>query len=180
MGRGKQPGGSHAVRGKSVLCESGLSGVSMGGYGALYNGILNHGTFGYIVALSSALVMEKAWKTTYEHPSMFESRLYFERCFGDLDKLPDSNMHLQTLIKEKMAEGAKLPEIYMACGKDDSLLGVKDGFAAFLKECNIPVTYEVGAGDHEWNFWDAYIKKGMEWLPLEQVDRGIHSGNIGE
>lgn len=157
-----------------------IGGLSMGGYGALYNGILHHNTFGNIVALSSALVTNKAGEVTYDHPIMTENRHYFLRCFGDLDNMSENSVHLQTLVKEKLEEGAKLPDIYMACGRDDFLKGYNDDFAAYLEKNDIKVTYEVGPGDHEWDFWDTYIKKGMDWLPLEQADEGVHSGNISE
>ena len=40
-------------------------------------------------------------------------------------------------------------------------------------------TFEVGPGDHEWDFWDTYIKKAIDWLPTEVGELGINSGNIG-
>ena len=33
--------------------------------------------------------------------------------------------------------------------------------------------------DHEWDFWDAYIKKAIEWLQMEKSGLGISSGNVG-
>ena len=55
----------------------------------------------------------------------------------------------------------------MACGDKDILLDVNKDFVAFLKEKSVDVTFEIGNGDHEWDFWDAYIKKAIEWLPTE-------------
>ena len=40
------------------------------------------------------------------------------------------------------------------------------------------VTYEEGPGGHEWDFWDTYIKKALDWLPLENISRGMNSGNV--
>ena len=72
-----------------------------------------------------------------------------------------------------------LPQIYMACGRDDGLADFNRDFAAFLKEKGADVFYEEGPGGHEWDFWDTYIKKGIEWLPLEESGTGINSGNVG-
>lgn len=47
------------------------------------------------------------------------------------------------------------------------------------KEQGTDVTFEVGPGDHEWDFWDTYIKKAIDWLPTEGGELGINSGNIG-
>lgn len=35
------------------------------------------------------------------------------------------------------------------------------------------------SGAHEWDFWDRYIKKAIDWLPLEKGTAGISSGNVG-
>ena len=51
---------------------------------------------------------------------------------------------------------------------------------AFLRQEHVPVTFEVRPGNHEWDFWDTYIKKAIyEWLPTEKNGMGINSGNVG-
>jgi putative tributyrin esterase len=42
-------------------------------------------------------------------------------------------------------------------------------FAAFLKANGADVTYEEGPGMHDWDFWDTYIQRVLEWLPIEKV-----------
>ncbi|MBM6800937.1 acetylesterase, partial [Coprobacillus cateniformis] len=32
---------------------------------------------------------------------------------------------------------------------------------------------------HEWDFWDRYIYRVLEWLPLNDKEEGISSGNVG-
>ena len=49
-----------------------------------------------------------------------------------------------------------------------------------LKENGIDVTYETGPGAHEWDFWDRYIEKAIEWLPTDDTVEGLGSGNIGD
>lgn len=158
-----------------------IGGLSMGGYGALRNGLKYHDTFGYIVALSSALVIEDMPKRTNEGAIMFaETRDYAEACFGDLDQLLESDKNPKWLVKKLVADGVKLPEIFMACGESDSLLPKNVDMADFLKENGVDVTFVTGPGNHEWDFWDTYIKKGIEWLPTEHnTVRGVGSGNVG-
>lgn len=67
----------------------------------------------------------------------------------------------------------------MACGNQDSLLEANRDMAAFLKAQGVDVTFEVGPGGHEWDFWDAYIKKAIDWLPTEGGRFGVNSGNVG-
>lgn len=38
--------------------------------------------------------------------------------------------------------------------------------------------YYESAGGHEWDFWDTYLKKAIDWLPLEDGKAGINSGNV--
>ena len=33
---------------------------------------------------------------------------------------------------------------------------------------------------HEWDFWDRYIEKAIEWLPTDDTVEGLGSGNIGD
>lgn len=155
-----------------------IGGLSMGGYGAIRNGFKYHDTFGAIVALSSALVVEGFRERTNDSPIFMERRDYAEALFGDLDKMLESDKNPKYLVKKLKAEGSVLPAVYMACGDADALLGVNEDFAKFLKEQGVDVTFEVGPGNHEWDFWDTYIKKGMQWLPLENSGLGINSGNI--
>ena len=67
----------------------------------------------------------------------------------------------------------------MACGDKDSLLSANREMAAFLKEQGADVTFVTGPGAHEWDFWDTYIKKAIDWLPTEDSGLGMNSGNVG-
>lgn len=156
-----------------------IGGLSMGGYGAIRNGLKYHDTFGAIIALSAAIHMDGFQKCTNEAPIFFERRDYVEELFGDLDKLSESDKDPKYLVEQLIKEKAQIPAIYMACGKEDSLLSYNQDFVKFLQDKNVTVTYEEGPGNHEWDFWDTYIKKGIEWLPLEKTGLGVSSGNVG-
>lgn len=158
-----------------------IGGLSMGGFGALHNGLKYHDTFGYIVALSAALRVCN-WKKEEEHDPFFfaDTEEYMHSCFGpDLDTALKSDINPVTLVERLIKEGVELPAIYLACGDRDSLFTANADFADFLKTKQVPVTFEKGAGAHEWDFWDTYIKKALEWLPLEKTEAGINSGNVG-
>lgn len=156
-----------------------IGGLSMGGYGALRNGLKYHDTFGAVVALSSALIVDDAPNRKPGEMNPLLSREFAEATFGDLSTLLESDRNPKYLVEQMCREGVKFPEIYMACGEDDSLLENNNDFAEFLRSHNVNVTYEVGAGNHEWDFWDRYIKKGIQWLPVEKTGLGMNSGNVG-
>lgn len=155
-----------------------IGGLSMGGYGAIRNGLKYHDTFGAITALSSALIVDGLNDRTYDTPNPIESRGYAEAVFGNLSEVLTSDKNPKYLVEQLKKENAKFPAIYMACGQDDFLLGANKDFVKFLQDNGVEVTFEVGPGNHEWDFWDAYIKKAMDWLPLERTGAGINSGNV--
>jgi S-formylglutathione hydrolase FrmB len=156
-----------------------IAGLSMGGYGAIRNGLKYHETFGCIAGLSSAFVTDGIENRTNDVPMFIHSRSYAEGCFGDLSKVAESDMNPKWLVKKLVEEKADMPKIYLACGEDDFLLGANDDFKNYLKGHGVKVTYEVGPGAHEWDFWNTYIKKVVDWLPLEGNEAGINSGNVG-
>jgi len=158
-----------------------IGGLSMGGYGAMRNGLKYSDTFGYIVSLSGALLIDDMPQRTNESPMFMERRDYAESVFGNLDELLESDKNPKWLIKQLKKEGKSIPKIYMACGVDDMLLEENRSMHAFLQENGVDVTYEEGPGSHEWDFWDTYIKKAIyEWLPTEANGLGMNSGNIRE
>lgn len=149
-----------------------IAGLSMGGFGAIRNGLKYHETFGNIAALSSALILEKTPNLTYEDPHITRNRGYFESCFGDLKEAINSDKNPKVLIRtiqERMAQdpGAHMPKIYMACGTQDPLIDDNRDFRDFLKGKAVDFTYIEGPGEHDWDFWDTYIRKVLDWLPLE-------------
>lgn len=156
-----------------------IGGLSMGGYGAMRNGLKYSDTFGCIAAFSGAWDIEEMASREEDTGFMLSSRSYVQACFGDLRKLPGSDMDPRFLAKQLHDSGKPFPRIYIACGVDDSLLPVNRSLAAFLKEQGADVTYEEGPGAHEWDFWDAYVKKAIQWLPTEDGSQGISSGNVG-
>ena len=156
-----------------------IGGLSMGGFGALRNGLKYADTFGGIIGLSSACHLEEIAARTKDTGFMLESKSYVEACFGDLSKLLESDKNPKYLAKQLKQEGKPLPKIYLACGDQDSLLPSNVDMAAFLRAQGAEVTFEIGPGSHEWNFWDTYIQKAIEWLPTHGSGLGVSSGNVG-
>lgn len=156
-----------------------IAGLSMGGYGAIRNGLKYHETFGCIAGLSVAFIIDDIAKRTDDTPIFIESRSYAESVFGDLDKVAESDKNPKWIAKNLIEDKAELPKIYIACGLEDSLLPKNQELQKYLKELGYDVTYEEAAGAHEWNFWNSHIKKVLEWLPLEDGQVGINGGNVG-
>lgn len=154
-----------------------IGGLSMGGYGAIRNGLKYHDTFGYIIGLSSAFILDSVYKSTYEDKSPIGNRYYYESIFGDIDSLKGSDKDYYALVDK--LDKKDFPKMYLACGLQDvMLLEENNKFVNYLKEKGIDYTYETGPGAHEWDFWDKYIYKALKWLPLDKSNQGVSSGNV--
>lgn len=154
-----------------------IGGLSMGGFGSIVNGLQNPETFGAVCAFSSALILDSAPQNKEYTDNLFTNRGYYESIFGDLTKVRGSFFDYDALA-EKVAPLAEKPKFYMACGTEDELIGVNRQFRDHLQKLGFDVTYEEGPGVHDWYFWDEYILRAMEWLPLGQAKQGVSSGNI--
>ena len=157
-----------------------ICGLSMGGYGSLYNGLRHNETFGCVAALSGANIVEGLGNRTAEGKTVFDSLAYAEACFGDLSKVMETDKNLRWRAKQMVNEKLTLPKIYIACGTEDGGVKSNHDLADYLQSLNMDVTYEEGPGAHEWDFWNRYIKHVLDWLPLENNGAGINSGNVAK
>ena len=154
-----------------------IGGLSMGGFGAIRNGLKYHETFGSIVGLSNAIHI-------LEEGSQHMDTAYEEGCFGPFAAARESDKNPRWLIEKLAAEKKAdpvlaLPRVFMACGTEDGLLGVNRVYRDLFREKGFDLTYYESAGGHTWDFWDQYIEKAInEWLPLDEGKAGMNSGNV--
>ncbi len=160
-----------------------LAGLSMGGYGALVNGLRYAERFSHIAGLSSALLLdERLLNGGAGGPCQAEAMLgpaFFSTVFGPSDRLAGSDRDYYTLARALAGSGQELPRIYLCCGQADSLLEPNRRYAGFLREQGFSCDYVEGPGGHEWDFWDRGIRRILDWLPLSEAQAGRTSGNIG-
>ena len=136
-----------------------IGGLSMGGFGALRNGLKYSETFSKIISLSGALVTQDLPAREYGKDWM-ETEEFYKRTFGDLNKIKGSDLDLEKLYLEH----GKDTEIFMAIGTEDFLLEKNRRYKTFLQEQKAKLHYLEEPGTHEWDFWDRNIRRGMEWL----------------
>ncbi len=157
-----------------------IGGLSMGGFGAMRNGLKYSDTFGAIISLSGAFVLDEDTLVEVKEPKFpADTMEYKKRVYGqDLRAAIDSDKNPKVLVEKLAKEGKSFPEIYMAIGTEDFLLPKHEAFIKVLKDNGVKFTLEMGPGSHEWDFWDTYIKKALDWLPLEKGVAGQSSGNV--
>lgn len=141
-----------------------IGGLSMGGFGAIRNGLKYSDKFRGIIGLSSALIIHNIANITPDYKDDIASYEYYRAIFGDLKQLLGSENDPEGLVEGLQNENKIIPDIYMACGTEDFLLEENRNFHQFLNEKNISHTYLESSGNHDWKFWDEYIEKAILWM----------------
>ena len=150
-----------------------IAGLSMGGFGAIRNGMKHAETFSRIIGLSAAI--------HFFDPD-YDSVAGEESAFGSLTEAAqtDKNHHVVLeQLKERVDAGeVEAPAFYLACGTQDSLMGVNRSFLADVEAAGFEVDWDEEDRGHDWDFWDSQIKKVIDWLPLGRAEGGMGSGNV--
>ena len=120
-------------------------------------------TFSVCIALSSALIVSGVKMMKPGEGNSVANYAYYRTVFGDPEKLDTSVNNPEFLIKELLKGKKKIPAIYQACGSEDFLIEPNREFKAFLDANNVPVQYFEGPGVHDFVFWRAQLKAGLEW-----------------
>lgn len=142
-----------------------VAGLSMGGYGAVKLAFEKPEQYGACASLSGAVdivkCMEMTENKTVEGPFLWSA--IFERP-GELE---GSDADLFALAKKRISEGRKLPKLYQTVGTEDFIYEANLSAKAKWEEMGTDFTFEEYPGIHDWDFWDAYIQRVLEWLPLK-------------
>lgn len=141
-----------------------VMGFSMGGFGALHTAFAYPEAFGKTAALSSALIVHDIEGMRSGEDNGIANYEYYRECFGDLDKVSESENNPEILVKKLKEQGKVIPEIYMSCGTEDFLLENNRRFRNFLDENEIPHKYYESAGGHDMTFWNEYSVKFVEMM----------------
>jgi S-formylglutathione hydrolase FrmB len=143
--------------------KRGLSGDSMGGFGALNLGFRNPKVFGSISAHSAALLPEDPSQTP-EWMKRFGKRV--RQIFGDPPDIAlwkaNNPIHV---AKEGDADALKSLAIYFDCGDNDDF-GFDIGARALheaLDKRSIPHEYHLRTGDHGRDYYVKYVDFSLEF-----------------
>ena len=91
--------------------------------------------------------------------------------FGDPTEAVGGEWDTGRFARENIKRGAKCPDLFLAVGEEDFIRDIVRRDRDALQALGYHLHYEEAPGvGHDWNFWDAYIKKALyEWLPLRRA-----------
>ncbi|CEN27897.1 alpha/beta hydrolase [Lactococcus piscium] len=143
-----------------------IGGLSMGGFGALRLGMLYHKTFSKIISLSGAFIIDNITDIKPDHRDMIADYAYYRRIFGDLKQLKGSDKDPIYCVDQAISSGL-VPEVYQAVGTEDFLLEENHNMRDALATRQICLDYHESSGIHDWQFWNTYLPKAIDWLLTE-------------
>ncbi len=144
--------------------ETFIGGLSMGGFGALRNGLYYNDVFGAAIGLSSALITDEVAKMKPGQGNAVAPYEYYYNTFGDPAALPDSDKAPKALAKMRMEAGEKLPRLFLACGTEDFLFPANLDLHEYLEKLGIGHVWLTHPGVHDFNFWNYALPKALDWV----------------
>ena len=122
-----------------------ISGLSMGGFGALRLGIKYFEKFKAISAHSAITDIE-------------QMPLFVEEATENYRQIPEQENSLIAMLSH---QNLNLPKIRFDCGLDDDLLEANRTLHGHLKKAQIEHIYQEFPGAHEWSYWQEHIKDSL-------------------
>ena len=140
-----------------------IGGISMGGYGAVRNGLKYADTFGAILAHSAALITDEVAHMREGEGNFMAPYAYYRHTFGDPKALLGSDKDPMHLATERMKDGTA-PKLFLACGSEDFLYERNCEFHTHLEQIGYEHTWWVTPGVHDYAFWNASLPASLGWL----------------
>lgn len=148
-----------------------ISGLSMGGYGAVMLAVNHPDKFSAVASLSAAPTdpaeFDKPVSGFFEGSDMGLRRRNSIANAGGLEAYRNSNQNTWRIITEEYPSG-KLPRMYFAIGREDFLYPSYERFRDHCRERGMTdiVFDEYDGYTHEWRFWDLTIQKAIRFFGL--------------
>ncbi|MCD8149418.1 MAG: hypothetical protein LUE92_07625 [Clostridiales bacterium] len=137
-----------------------IGGISMGGYGAIRNGLKNADAFAKIIALSP---VPEPYKLLDCAPETMFSKKQFDGYFKSREYFETSDLSPAWMVETM--DTASFPEIFIGIGKED-FLAYKQciNFAKLLTQKKVPLTYKEVDGGHEFHCWETLMDAAFSFL----------------
>lgn len=141
-----------------------IAGISMGGFGAIRNGLKYAETFGAVIGHSSALITDELAVMEPGAGNAIAPYGFYRHTFGDLTKVLGSEKDPKHLAQEYLRKGQPLPRLFIACGSEDFLYPQNCDFHDYLVSIGYPHQWWIQPGVHDFDFWNRSMQASMDWL----------------
>lgn len=139
-----------------------IGGISMGGYGALINGLRFAGTFSKIAMLSPALGFKR--QDDEPTPGSPSPKGELLATLGTWEEYRGSYRDYSWAATEAAKNPEALPDMFLACGKSDGLITPAKEFAAQMESQHTPLTWYEAEGGHDHTFWKQALTPMFRFL----------------
>lgn len=160
--------------------ETFIGGLSMGGWGALINALRHPETFGGVIALSPAILLENWFAGDDRDADILFRHSFQQACTGlsSWKEAQKKGLDLEKWIQD-CGRHKTAPRIFLACGLDDPFLASAQWLKQQFEENGCDLTWNELPGGHDWDFWDMEILRALDWIGTPPRP-GISSGNVFE
>lgn len=86
--------------------------------------------------------------------------------FGTYEQYQNSENDLKYLAKQLMISGKTIPRLFSCCGTEDFTYTGCIKFIEYAKEIGLEITYEEGPGGHDWDFWERWLRRIVDWMRI--------------
>ncbi len=129
-----------------------ITGLSMGGHGALYLAFRHQDVFGVAGSMSGGVDLEP-----------FPANWDISKKLGDYSELPEEWKNNSVINLLYLLKGNSLPIIF-DCGTEDFFYPVNRRLHEKMIQYNIPHTFISRPGAHTWDYWANSIKYQMVFI----------------
>jgi S-formylglutathione hydrolase FrmB len=133
-----------------------ISGLSMGGHGAVSLALKHPHMFGAVSSMSGILDLTI-------HPTMW-SGWQLDKVLGAIDLYPQ-HWHANNCYDLVLQHSAALPVLYFDCGLEDHIaLQDNQKFVRRLDSLHIAYSYRENPGGHRWDYWDQQLDSHLQFF----------------
>ena len=139
-----------------------IGGISMGGYGALINGLRFADTFSKIAMLSPALGFKR--QDDEPTPGSPSPKGELLATLGTWKEYQGSYRDYSWAAAEAAKSPEAMPDMILACGKSDGLITPAKEFAAQMESLHTPLAWYEAEGGHDHTFWKQALTPMFRFL----------------
>lgn len=149
-----------------------IMGYAMGGNAALGAALTRPDLYAACVDISGGIGLTLQTETLKQELRGDHFRHFFplyNTTFGKAETIDGSRFDLFSIVQKNQKAGVEQSQLFIACGSKEFIRARVEGDVAALRGLGLQPHYEVMDGyNHDFVFWDMYIKKALEkLLPLK-------------